>query len=247
MKGIILGLNPDVHMVDICNHVSPQNVLEASLYLSMAQKFFPPGTIHLAVVDPEVGSNQRPIMVITDEYYFIGPDNGIFTYIYKQPHQILKVLHITAEHYFLSPVAQTFHGRDIFAPVAGWFSRGIDSSSIGKEITDYKSLKIHEPQKIMDSTLEGEILTIDSFGNAITNFTKSHLLELFSEMSQEGHLNVICKGQKFTLARQYVEAKDKGPSALINSFELLELFIYKGNVSQKLGLKPSDKVGIMIS
>lgn len=247
MKGIILGLNPKVRFVDISNHISPQNVIEASLYLFMAQKYFPPGTIHLAVVDPEVGSNQRPILVATKDQYFIGPDNGIFTYIYKQPNEILKVFHITAEHYFLSPIGQTFHGRDIYAPIAGWFSRGIDSSSIGKEITDYKSFKIHEPKKVMDSTLEGEILTIDSFGNAITNFTKSHLLELFSETGQEGNLQIICKGQKFSLARLYSEAKDKGPAALINSFQFLELFIYKGSVSQKLGLKPSDKVGIMIS
>lgn len=247
MKGIIIGLNPHVHIVDLCNHIRPQNILEASLYLSMAHKYFPPGTIHLAVVDPEVGSDRRPIMVITEEDYFIGPDNGIFTHIYKQPHQILKVLHITAEHYFLSPAGQTFHGRDIFAPIAGWFSRGIDSSTLGKEISDYTSLKLNEPKRIMDSTLEGEILTIDSFGNAITNFTKAHLLELFSEIGQEGHLQVVCKGKKFLLTRQYSEAKDKGQAALINSFEFLELFMYRGNVSQQLGLKPSDKVGIMIT
>jgi S-adenosylmethionine hydrolase len=193
MKGIILGLNSDVHIVDICNHISPQNIVEASLYLSMGYKYFPSGTIHIAVVDPEVGSNRRPILVVTDKHYFIGPDNGIFTYIYNEPHDILKVLHITAEHYFLSPTGQTFHGRDIFAPIAGWFSRGIDSSSLGKEITDYVTLKVREPKRIMETAMEGEIITIDSFGNAITNFTKAHLMELFAEVSQEGHLNVICK------------------------------------------------------
>lgn len=246
MKGVMSNINPDVRIVDLCNDIGTQNIFEASLLLSMSYKYFPPGSIHLAVVDPEVGSNRRPILVLTDDHYFIGPDNGIFTHIYRDPHETLQVLHIQADHYFLSTTGATFHGRDIFAPVAGWFSRGIDSSSLGDVITDYTSLTIKEPVKVTKTAMEGEIIYIDTFGNAMTNFTKIHLDDLYSDMPG-ANLKLICKGNQLNFTNHYAEAPAGIPSVLINSFGYLEMFIYKDNISKKIGLQVSDKVAIMIS
>jgi S-adenosylmethionine hydrolase len=243
LKGVILGINPDVRIVDLCHDIEPQNIYEASVFLAMSYKYFPPGSIHLAIVDPEVGSKRRPVLVVADNHYFIGPDNGIFTHIYKESHEILNVIHITSEHYFLPQQGATFHGRDVFAPVAAWFSRGLESNSLGDVITDYVSLPIREPKMISDGAMEGEILYIDTFGNAITNFNALHLNELLS--GRKRNIKVMCKGNQFSLARTYLDGRDKGPSVLINSFGYLELFLYKGNISKQADINSSDKAVIM--
>jgi hypothetical protein len=246
LKGVILGINPDAKIVDLCNDVQPQNIFEASLFLSMSYKYFPPGSIHLAVVDPAVGTSQRPIIVTTDNHYFIGPDNGIFSHIYREPHEIFTVRHLTAEHYFLSNIGTTFHGRDVYAPLAAWFSRGIDSASLGDVITDYVSFPINDPKKATKTTMEGEVTYIDTFGNAITNFNKIHLNELYATVPN-GKFRIMCKGKQFGLLKHYAQAKEGEPAALINSFGFVELFIFKSNVARLLALKPTDKVGIMIT
>ena len=239
-----MGINPDVKIVDLCNTIGPQNVFEASLFLYMSYKYLPPGSIHLAIVDPEVGSNRRPILVIADNHYFIGPDNGIFTHIFKESHETFHVIHITSDHYFLPQQGATFHGRDIFAPVAAWFSRGLESTSLGELITDYVTLPLREPKMLNEDSMEGEVLYIDSFGNAITNFNSVHLKELLSRGKK--NIKVMCKGNQFRLARTYLDGRDKGSSVLINSFGFLELFIYKGNVSKVNDIGPSDKVLILV-
>lgn len=244
LKGVIYGINPDVRIVDLCNGVEPQSVFEASLFLSMSYKFFPPGSIHLAIVDPEVGSGQRPILVAADNHYFIGPDNGIFTYIFKEAYETFHVVHITSEHYFLPQQGHTFHGRDIFAPVAAWLSRGLDSSTLGNLITDYVSLPMREPKIVNEGVMEGEVLYIDTFGNAITNFNSVHLNQLLS--ARKKRIKVMCKGNQFSLARTYSGCKDKGLSVLVNSFGYLELFIYKDNLSRQTDISPYDKVLIMV-
>lgn len=244
LKGVILGINPDARIVDLCIDIEPQNVFEASLFLSMSYKYFPPGSIHLAIVDPGVGSNRRPILVVADNHYFIGPDNGIFTHIFKESHETFHVVHVTSDHYFLPKQGPTFHGRDIFAPVAAWFSRGLESTSLGELITDYVSLPMKEPKVLSKGAMEGEVLYIDTFGNAITNFNSVHLNELIS--GEKKNIKVMCKGNQFSLARTYLDGKDKGLSVLINSFGYLELFIYKDNLSRQTDIGASDKVLILV-
>lgn len=140
MKGVILNINPSATIIDITHDISPQNILEAALSIEMSFELFPHKTIHVVVVDPGVGSTRRPIFVITDRYYFIGPDNGVFSRIYKLQHETLEVMNIKAEHYFMPQRSATFHGRDIFAPAASWLSRGIDISKFGEPINDYVTI-----------------------------------------------------------------------------------------------------------
>ena len=133
MKGVILKINPQAQIIDISNEISPQDIWEAAYTLKSAYNHFPKGTIHLAVVDPGVGSGRRPIIAVTEGFYFVGPDNGLFSLIYQEAER-LRVHHITSTHYFLPNPGPTFHGRDVFAPVAGWLARGIPSEISAKKL-----------------------------------------------------------------------------------------------------------------
>ncbi|MBI5199760.1 MAG: SAM-dependent chlorinase/fluorinase [Nitrospirae bacterium] len=241
MKGVILNINPEVEIIDISHNVSPQNIIEASLILRDAFKFFPEKTIHVAVVDPGVGSLRKPILVVTPEYYFIGPDNGIFSFAYQDEH---RVIHITAENYFLKSEDTTFHGRDIFAPVAGWLSKGVTADNFGSTIKDYLKIIFPKPKRISDELIEGEIIYIDNFGNAASNISRKEIGDLTSEPS---NLKILIKDKEIKgINMFYAQTFDKGPSAIINSSGLLEIYIYQGNAEKKLGLKRGDKIGVMV-
>jgi len=179
MKGVILKINPQAQIVDITNEISPQDIWEAAFTLRSAYSHFPKGTVHLAVVDPGVGSGRRPIIVVTESFYFVGPDNGLFTLIYQEAERI-RVHHITSAHYYLPNPGPTFHGRDIFAPVAGWLAKGIPSGNFGDEITDYVKMNIPVP-KISQNSIEGHVVHIDRFGNIITNIIYKDIQSLFPE------------------------------------------------------------------
>lgn len=244
MKGVIFRINPKAHIIDISHNITPHDVLEASRIIALSYKYFPPTTIHVAVVDPGVGGFRKPILVVTGDYYFVGPDNGIFTPIFEEHTDGLKVLHITASHYWLPLKGSTFHGRDIFAPVAAWLSRGIDSSRFGEEIKDYVRLEIPVPS-ISQGLIGGEVIYIDNFGNAITNITEEEMAKLHPEPSKE-KIKVLYKGREIPLSGYYSEARQTGLGAVINSSGLIELFLYKGNASQEFGIKIGDKVGVML-
>jgi len=242
MKGIILGINPSVHIVDITHDISPQNVLEASLAVGMSFESFPNGTIHVAVVDPGVGSVRRPILIATGAHYFVGPDNGIFSRVYPLL-ETKTVIHITAEHYFMPQRSSTFHGRDVFAPAAAWLSRGISISNFGSPVTDYVTMKIPVPTMSSKSTLEGEVISIDRFGNAMTNITIQYINNLFGNNPIE-NLEILYKGNKVPFKHYYSEAEDKKLYSLINSFGYIELFVYKGNASSDFDIHIGEKVRV---
>jgi S-adenosylmethionine hydrolase len=135
MKGVIYGINPAVDIVDLTHSIPPHDIYAAAFMLMCCYRDFPKNTLHLAVVDPGVGTARRPIMVMTDDYNFIGPDNGVFSYIYQQAH-VNRIVHFTEEHYFRQPVSNTFHGRDVFAPCAAYVSKLVDWRKMGEEISD---------------------------------------------------------------------------------------------------------------
>ena len=167
MKGAILSINPQAVIVDITHEIPAQDVAAGAWQLLAAYYTFPEGTIHVAVVDPGVGSSRRPIVVVAGNHLFVGPDNGIFTYIYDR-NADFQVIHITNEKYFRRPVSTTFHGRDIFAPVAAALSTGVDPSFLGPRISD--------PIRLLKS-VEPQVIHIDRFGNLITNITRDGLKE----------------------------------------------------------------------
>jgi S-adenosyl-L-methionine hydrolase (adenosine-forming) len=245
MKGVMLGINPSVNIVDLCHNISRQNILEAAFALETSYKFFPYKTIHVAVVDPGVGSMRRPILVATDHHYFIGPDNGVFSRIYPLT-ESLSVIHMTAEHYFLPQRSSTFHGRDIFAPAAAWLSRGIDILNFGEPVSDYITLPVPMPVSPSKNIMEGEIIYTDGFGNLITNISADQINELVSSDTKK-RLKILVKGKEIPLKSHYAEVRDKGLYSLINSFGYLELFTNGSSAASDFNLAVGEKVGIILS
>jgi len=256
MKGAILTINPQATVVDITHGITPHDVKEAALTLADSYRYFPPKSIHVAVVDPGVGSGRRPLLVVTEDYYFVGPDNGVFTLVFGEA---TEVVHLTSEHYFLpkkggtapreglrAPTTGTFHGRDIFAPVAAWLSKGIAVSNFGEPITDYVTLELSVPVRD-SSTVKGEAVLIDGFGNAAVNITEDDVSALYS-INPAGRLAVSVGGIHARLMSSYAEAEgSEGLSAVINSSGRLELFVYKGNAAKTFGIKPGDPVTLKVS
>ncbi|HUI45762.1 MAG TPA: SAM-dependent chlorinase/fluorinase [Nitrospirota bacterium] len=246
MKGVILKINPQAQIVDISNEITPQDIWEAGYVLKSAYSHFPKGTIHLAVVDPGVGSGRRPIIIVTESYYFVGPDNGLFSLIYQEAERI-RVHHITATHYFLPNPGPTFHGRDVFAPVAGWLAKGIASGNFGDEITDYVKLNIPAP-KIIENAIEGHVVHVDRFGNIITDITITEIRQLLGEGSSLDASSVMIGGKEIKgLKKYYAESTPGTPGAIINSSGALEIFLYKQNARTNLSVKRGETVRFTIT
>lgn len=241
VKGSILKINPQATIVDITNEISPLDIWEAAYTLRSAYSHFPKGTVHLAVVDPGVGSGRKPIIVVTESYFFVGPDNGLFTLVYQEAERI-RVHHITAAHYFAPKPGPTFHGRDIFAPVAGWLSKGIASGNFGDETTDYVKLNI-PLVKTTPNGLEGHIVHMDRYGNIITNITYEEIKAFMPEGANLTSVSVATAGKEIKgLKKYYAEAAQGAPAAIINSSGVLEIFMFKQNARTALSVKRGDVV-----
>jgi S-adenosylmethionine hydrolase len=245
VKGVILKINPQAQIIDISNEITPQDIWEAAYTLKAAYSHFPKGTVHLAVVDPGVGSGRRPIIVVTESYYFVGPDNGLFTLIYQDAERI-RVHHITSTHYFLPNPGPTFHGRDIFAPVAGWLAKGIPSGHFGEEITDFTKLNVPAP-KVTGKSIEGHVIHIDRFGNIITDITYKDIQPLMGEGDNLGIANVIIAGREIKgLKKFYAETAPGETGAIINSSGALEIFMYRQNARTALTVKRGETVRLTL-
>jgi len=238
MKGVILSLNPDVELVDISHNVPAYNIAAAGFTLRGYYNTFPPRTVHLVVVDPGVGSSRRPIIVMADKYTFVGPDNGIFSYVYAQEPDV-RVIHITAEHYFRQPVSSTFHGRDLFAPVAAYLSKGVDWSKMGEEITDYVRFNIPQPKPAGDRLIRGHIIHIDRFGNCITNLSEK---EISREQIAKGVKLVVQQREITSFYRYFAEAKQGELFAYLGSADLWEIAALRQSAAQLLQAKPGVEV-----
>lgn len=168
MKGVILGILPWAQIVDLSHAIAPQQILDASYVLATAAPYFPRGAVHVVVVDPGVGSERRPLAVFTDRAVYVGPDNGVFSRVYRDEH-VLSIRQLTNPAYRLPAISNTFHGRDIFAPAAAHIAAGIPPHSLGPEITDPVQIAIPQPRRLEDGGLEGQVIYVDRFGNLITN------------------------------------------------------------------------------
>ncbi len=246
MKGVMYSINPHLNIVDLTHNISPQGIREAAFTIGMNYQYFPAESIHLVVVDPGVGSKRRPLLVVSDGHYFIGPDNGVFSYIFNQPERDLKVLHITSAHLFLKKDSPTFQGRDVFSPCAAWLSTGMDVSKFGEVIEDYHTIHLPASVRQNDRSLKGEVILIDRFGNAMTNIKKSDIDSLKGSDS-EVRLKILLKGGEIPFREFYSQADDRSLSALINSSEYLEVFIYSGNASSEYDIRPGEAVEILLS
>ncbi len=174
MKGVILGISPGAAIVDISHAVSPQNLHQAATILGAAIPYFPAGTVHVVVVDPGVGSERRPIALFTEQACFVGPDNGVFSRIYKESN-VREIRHLSNPDYHLASVSHTFHGRDIFASVAAHVANGVPPSAFGPTITDPITIDFPAPEQRPDGSIRGQIIYADAFGNLISNIPRQWL------------------------------------------------------------------------
>jgi S-adenosylmethionine hydrolase len=239
MKGAILRINPKCTLVDITHQVSPQDIKEGAFLLANSYSFFPKGTIHLSVVDPGVGSLRKPILLLTRNYFFIGPDNGLFSLV-AQRDKVRQVVALTNKKYFLHQISTTFHGRDIFAQVAGHLSLGVKPKAFGNELDTWVELDFGRP-KIEGEKLVGEILHVDVFGNLISNIDKKE----FSRFTQ-GHSFLIRVGGRTirSLKKGYWEGKKNEPIALFGSGGFLEISVREGNAQKMLKVKKGDQITV---
>ncbi|HET9402492.1 MAG TPA: SAM-dependent chlorinase/fluorinase [Candidatus Acidoferrales bacterium] len=243
LKGVILKIHPDVQIVDITHSVIAYDVLDGALAIGAAAKFFPPRTIHVVVVDPGVGTPRRPILVSADNQYFIGPDNGVFSLIYERdPNSVVR--HITSEHYFLRPISPTFHGRDIFAPVAAWLAKNSQPEAFGEPVSDFARFALPKP-KSAGGALKGVILRADNFGNLLTNFTADDLPEA-ARKPGAAEFTVAGKPVK-GLVETFANGVANEAVALVGSSGFIEIAVNKGSAARVLGANRGAEVVLKLS
>ena len=225
MKGVILSICPTAQLVDLSHEVPPQSILTGAFLLKSSLEYFPKGTVHLAVVDPGVGSARKAIAVKSRGRYFVGPDNGFFSAALKD-WGIDEMVELTAAKYQLPNPGSTFHGRDVFAPVAAHLAKGAAFAKLGRKINHWVWREISKPYKTPEGWA-GEVLWVDRFGNLITNLEMKHLPKPFRLK--------VGKTVVLNLATHYAEAKRGALTALLGSSGHLEISINGGNAAQKLG------------
>ncbi len=249
MKGVILNINPNAQIIDITHSVSPQDIQEAAFTIRAAYRYFPKDTIHVVVVDPGVGSDRQPIVCYTDNAFFVCANNGVLSRILQDiatdESNKTKSVVIKNPAYLLPQVSNTFHGRDIFSPVAAHLSLGVELSQIGTSLQDFVRFPV-PTIKIVDNTLTGQIIKIDSFGNLITNISEDMLTTfLLSAVHDAGSVDFEINAGDTSLTKLnsfYAESNPGTPLAIIGSFGLLEIAINLGNAETMLGLKRDDRI-----
>lgn len=230
MKGVILGINPEARLVDLTHEIIPHDVLEAALALESALRFFPQGSIHLAVVDPGVGSARRALALSARGQLFVGPDNGLFSFLFAEPKW--SAVALEAHEYRLSAVSRTFHGRDVFAPAAAHLSLGVSLERLGRPLSDPVRVAWPEPRREGDA-LVGEVLHVDRFGNLVTSLREADLAELGPE---EGWVVEMAGRPIGTPVKSFSEGLAGEPAAILGSSGRLEIFVREGNARALLGV-----------
>jgi len=239
MKGAVLSVNPSALMVDISHSISPGDIFSGALVMRGACGFFPGGTVHVGVVDPGVGGPRRAVVIETERYFFVGPDNALLS-LAAEDDGIRRVVEIRERRYMRAEVSATFHGRDIFGPVAAHLSRGVPPGEFGPETTDLEMINIPEP-RLEEGTIIGEVIHVDAYGNLMTNIGASLI---------EGHLKttgirVEVRGREIGgLYRSYASIEPRGLGALIGSSGLLEVAAREASAADGLGVGVGEEVRV---
>jgi S-adenosylmethionine hydrolase len=237
VKGIMLSLNPDLTLVDISHQVPPQDIFTGAFTLNQAYSCFPLGTIHFAVIDPGVGTMRKALAASAGGYFFVAPDNGILTFI-MEAHEDFIAYEVTAEHYFRKPVSPTFHGRDIFAPIAAWISRKIDLSQLGTVVKSPVRLNIPALKRVRDALIQGTILAVDQFGNLITNLKPADVPRSYKILAGQREITSVRKTYgEGTIGEVFIVPGSTG---------YLEIAVKGGSASATLNLKAGSPFGVVI-
>jgi len=245
MKGVLLAIDPELHIVDITHEVPKFDIRRAALLLANSAKFFPHGTIHVAVVDPGVGTSRRPIIIKTKNYYFVGPDNGVLS-VAAAGDGVKHVYQIREDgSYVLQRRSSTFAGRDVFAPVAAHIAKGVPLEMLGEVIKSFKRIRIGEPKRF-GNRIDGDVLLIDAFGNIVTNIGDELIEDL--EPGQRILVNVGGKLLRVPFLKTYGDVERGKPLALVGSTGLLEIGLNQGSISCLLrNVKEGSRVSIQYS
>lgn len=244
MKGVMLGLNPDLNLVDIGHLVPPQDIRTGAFVLGQAYACFPSGTIHLVVVDPGVGTERRVLAATAGGHYFVAPDNGILSYV-RKAEEDFQAYEVTADHYYRKPVSHTFHGRDIFAPIAAWISRDIPLRQLGNELPEPVQLKIPTPARVKENLIQAAIMAVDHYGNMITNLTPGHLPEF--DPAQPLPFKILAGNKEITSYHvNYGDAKQGEFFIIEGSTGCIEISMRGTSAAAALGLKAGNPIGVVL-
>ena len=247
MKGVVLSVNPSATIIDISHRVDPQDIVEAAYRIPSYYKFFPRGSVHIIVVDPGVGSNRAIIALEMAGHVFLAPDNGVLSLLLDCG-DIDSIVRVNNKDFFLTPVSQTFHGRDIFAPVGAHISMGIAVGKTGTPVGrgDLVGLDLQKPWLTDDGKLVGIIISIDRFGNLITNIELSHVTELFGS-PPDATLQVEVRKHKIEgLSASYQQAAIENLLAIIGSRGYLEIAVNQGSAQRRLKVKKGDLIFVSL-
>lgn len=245
MHGVVLNIQPDTRIVDICHSIASYDINDGAWSIAQAYRFFPKRTVHVVVVDPGVGGARRPIIVETEDYIFVAPDNGVLSLVEaREPKFVVR--HVTAERYFLQPVSQTFHGRDVFAPVAGWLSKGVAPAEFGAEISDYVRSPLPAVERVGDDSLRGVVMKVDKFGNLITNIGELDAPQLFG--ANVSGISILIAGETVTrIYRSYGEGAEGEIFAIVGSSGYLEIAARQASAAEKLAAGVGTPVGVVLA
>ena len=236
MKGVMLSINPDVCIVDITHEVEPQDVTEGCFLITESFPFFGRGSIHVCVVDPTVGSDRRAIVLEHDGHFFVGPDNGLFSLAIDKRSRVYR---IENKRYMLKDVSDTFHGRDIFAPVAAHLSLGLDPAALGKKVDDPVLLPDLHPT-IKGHIMTGKVVRLDRFGNVLSNIS----IDSFNRFVKGRSFQVRLHDMRFeTVSRSYFEDPY---TCVVGSSGNLEFGLFKGNLAHDKGIKKGDEITVTL-
>ena len=242
MKGVILGICPEARIVDLSHGIAPQRIDEGAFILRTAYPYFPEGAVHVAVVDPGVGGQRRALVVETPRYRFVGPDNGLFAHVFARE-TVSRVISVTETRFMLPRVSNTFHGRDLFAPVAAHLALGRPVTDFGPEIEDYHGGSINEPS-VHAGGISGHVLHIDRYGNIISDIGES----LFLETTREKRFQIKLAGLVLDrVSASYDEAAEGAALAILDSAGLLEIAVNGGNAAGTLGVSTGDRVDVVVA
>ena len=237
MKGVVLGICPEAALVDISHDVPSHDVLTASLELAAAYRYFPAGTVFLAVVDPGVGSARRGLAAETGDYRFVAPDNGVLTAVFRDAAP-RRVVELTERRYARPTVSRTFEGRDRFAPGAAWLAKGIQLTALGRPLGDYSSIDIPTPET-EDGRIAGEVLRVDKFGNLVTNIDR----QAFESLCRGGAIQIEAGAESIgRLVETYADIGPDEVCALIGSTDHLEIAANSTSAASRLALDRGDRV-----
>jgi len=244
LKGVILKINPEAQIVDITHQVAPFDLLDGALSIAAAYSYFPPRSIHVVIIDPGVGTERRPILVSGQNQYFIAPDNGVLSGVYEKEHPVI-VRHITSEHYFLQPVSNTFHARDIFSPVAAYLAKQVDTLKFGDEVEDYVRFAAPKPKAVEENRFRAVVLKVDRFGNLMTNITAQDVPALFQ--SEPGPFKILVGNREVTEMRSaYAEGAPGEVFAIVGSMGFLEIAANRGAAAQLAGAGKGSEVNVVL-